>query len=210
MRHRVAELTLARPPVTPELILRLQKYKNPDAVPAPLRHAAHAVAALAGSLVEPQGRLLRASVRGVEPEGAVFLADGTCFQSRALARLLRGATEVILFLLTLGPSLETRAQELMGEEQFLEALLLDTAGWVAMDALAKALRGRLSAEARAEGMRLTHRMAPGYADWKLEEQRILFSVFDEETLPVRLTEACVMLPCKSISGLYGLIPASAG
>jgi hypothetical protein len=201
-------LTLARPRVEPTLILRLQKYRNPEAAPVQVGQAAEAAAALAETLVEPQARLLRVPVRRVEPEGAVLLADPIRFQSRALARLLRGATEAILFLLTLGPKLETRAQELMGEEQFLEALLLDTAGWVAVDALAKALRGRLLAEARARGLRLTHRMAPGYADWRLEEQRILFSAFEEDALPIQLTEACVMLPRKSISGVYGLIPAT--
>ncbi len=201
-------LTLARPRVESTLILRLQKYRNPEAAPVQVGQAAEAAAALAETLVEPQARLLRVPVRRVEPEGAVLLADPIRFQSRALARLLRGATEAILFLLTLGPKLETRAQELMGEEQFLEALLLDTAGWVAVDALAKALRGRLLAEARAQGLRLTHRMAPGYADWRLEEQRILFSAFEEDALPIQLTEACVMLPRKSISGVYGLIPAT--
>jgi hypothetical protein len=201
-------LTLARPRVEPTLILRLQKYRKPEAAPAQVGQAAKAAAALAETLVEPQARLLRVPVRRVEPEGAVLLAEPIRFQSRALARLLRGATEVVLILLTLGPKLEARAQELMGEEQFLEALLLDTAGWVAVDALAKALRGRLLAEARAQGLRLTHRMAPGYADWRLEEQRLLFSAFEEDALPIQLTEACVMLPRKSISGVYGLIPST--
>jgi hypothetical protein len=194
--------------VAPDLILRLQKYKKLEAVPAPVREAAQAMAALAETLVEPQGILQRVPVRSVETEGAVLVADGVRFQSRALARLLRGAREVFLILLTLGPKLENRAQALMGEEQFLEALLLDTAGWVAMDALAKAVRGHLAAEVSARGMRLTHRMAPGYADWGLEEQRALFSAFGEDILPVQLTEACVMLPRKSISGIYGLIPAT--
>lgn len=197
------------PKVAPDLILRLQKYKKLEAVPAPVREAAQAMAALAETLVEPQGILQRVPVRRVEPEGAVLVSDGVRFQSRALARLLRGAAEIFLILLTLGSKLENRAQALMGEEQFLEALLLDTAGWVAMDALAKMVRGSLSAEARHRGRRLTHRIAPGYADWGLEEQRALFSAFGEDTLPVQLTEACVMLPRKSISGIYGLIPDSA-
>lgn len=191
-----------------DLILRLQKYKKLEAVPPTVREAARAVAALAETLVEPQGRLWRGPVKRGEPAGAVLLAKGIQFQSRALARLLRGATEVILVVLTLGPKLETRARELMGEEQFLEALLLDTAGWAAIDALAKTLRRDLSNQAKARGLRLTHRMAPGYADWGLEQQRILFSAFGAETLPVQLTEACVMLPQKSISGLYGLIPVT--
>ncbi|MBI2164440.1 MAG: hypothetical protein HYU32_10020 [candidate division NC10 bacterium] len=197
----MTHLTLDRPHVSPDLILRLQKYKKLEAVPAPVREAAQAMAALAE-------RLLHVLVRRVEAEGAIIVADGVRFQSRALARLLRGATEIFLILLTLGPRLENRAQALMGEEQFLEALLLDTAGWAAMDALTKTLRGRLSSEARARGMHLTHRMAPGYADWGLEEQRALFSAFGEDSLPVQLTEACVMLPRKSISGIYGLIPAT--
>ncbi|MBI2001752.1 MAG: hypothetical protein HYS69_11315 [candidate division NC10 bacterium] len=208
MLDSVTHLTLDRPHVSPDLILRLQKYKELEAGPAPVREAAQAMAALAETLVEPEGRLLHVLVRRVEAEGAIIVADGVRFQSRALARLLRGATEIFLILLTLGPKLENQAQVLMGEEQFLEALLLDTAGWAAMDALAKTLRGRLSSEARARGMHLTHRMAPGYADWGLEEQRALFSAFGEDSLPVQLTEACVMLPRKSISGIYGLIPAT--
>ncbi len=199
-------MTLPRPRVDPDLILRLQKYKKLEAVPAPVRQAARAMATLAECLVEPEGRLWRAPVRRVEPEGAVFVGDGVEFQSRALARLLRGATEAIAVLLTIGPRLETRAREMMAEEQFLEALLLDTAGWVAIDVLAKALRRDLSADAKTQGFRLTHRMAPGYADWGLEQQHVLFSTFGQEALPVQLTEACVMLPQKSISGIYGLIP----
>ena len=201
-------MALARPRVDPDLILRLQKYKKLEAVPAPVRQAARAMAALAESLVEPEGRLWRARVRRIEPEGTVLVGDGVAFQSRTLARLLRGATEAVAVLLTIGPRLETRAREMMAEEEFLEALLLDTAGWVAIDALAKTLRRDLSADAKALGFRLTHRMAPGYADWGLEQQRVLFSTFGQETLPVRLTEACVMLPQKSISGIYGLIPAT--
>ena len=204
---RVAHLMLAQPRVEPTLILRLQKYKRLEAVPTPVKQAAQAAAVLAGSLVEPQGRLLRTPVSRVESDTAL-LGGGIRFHSRSLVRLLQGATEAYLFLLTLGPRLETRARELMAEEQFLEGLLLDTAGWVAVDALAKTLRAQLSVEAKAEGMRLTHRMAPGYSDWRLEEQRLLFSAFGEEALPIQLTEACVMLPQKSISGIYGLIPST--
>ena len=203
-------MTLVRPEVDPDLILRLQKYRKLEAVPAPVRQAARAMAALADTLVEPEGRVWHAPVRRVGAEGAVLVGDGVQFQSRALARLLRDATKVIAVLLTIGPRLETRAQEMMAEEQFLEALLLDTAGWAAIDALAKALRRDLSTDAKARGMRLTHRMAPGYADWGLEQQHILFSTFGTDTLPIRLTEACVMLPQKSISGIYGLIPTTDG
>ena len=39
------------------------------------------------------------------------------------------------------------------------------------------------------------------------EQPKLFSVFEGAPLPVTLSEYCVVTPKKSISGLFGLIPA---
>jgi cobalamin-dependent methionine synthase I len=69
-------------------------------------------------------------------------------------------------------------------------------------------RRHLAAGARAQGCRLSPRLGPGYLDWPLAEQRALFSVFEGEALPVDLNAYCVMMPKKSISGLFGLRRAS--
>lgn len=190
--------------VEPDLILRLQKYRRLEAVAPAVRDVARRMAALAETLLSPQGWMRRARVEALHPDGRLQVA-GVEFQSRALARLMAGASEAVLVVLTIGPALERRAQELVGDEQLVEGLLLDTAGWVAIDALVKDLRQRLRAEARSRGLRLTARMAPGFDDWGLEQQRPLFAAFDGVDLPVHLTDACIMLPRKSISGVYGLV-----
>jgi cobalamin-dependent methionine synthase I len=77
---------------------------------------------------------------------------------------------------------------------------------VAIEALTRALRQRLGADARRRGFRLTGRLAPGFGDWPLDQQRTLFAAFAGRDLSVHLTEACVMLPRKSVTGVYGLIP----
>jgi len=192
--------------VDPELILRLQKYRQLETVPRAVKDVARRMAALAETLVEPQGWVWRGPVTRADPDGRAVIGHRLRFQSRTLARVLRDAAETAIVLLTIGPKLERRAHELVGQEQFVEGLLLDTAGWAAVDALIKDVRRRLAADARARGFRLTGRIAPGFADWGLEEQRILFSVFDGTNLSVHLTDACVMLPRKSVSGVYGLIP----
>jgi hypothetical protein len=51
-------------------------------------------------------------------------------------------------------------------------------------------------------------MAPGFAGWGLEQQRALFAAFDGTPLPVALTDACVMIPRKSVTGVHGLVPVS--
>lgn len=187
-------------------MLRLQKYRDPDRVSPPVGEIARKMAVLAGSLIEPRGWLRRARVVAVDPEGLVWLEDGIEFRSRSLARLLRGAAEAVLFVLTIGEALEQRADLLVRQEHLVEGLLLDTAGWVAVDGLVREVRQRLAADARRQGLRLTGRMAPGFGEWSLEQQRALFAAFGDGTLSVRLTEACVMLPRKSVSGLYGLVP----
>ena len=40
--------------------------------------------------------------------------------------------------------------------------------------------------------------------WELEEQKILFSLFDKERISVSLTDSCTMLPRMSRSGIFGL------
>ena len=63
-------------------------------------------------------------------------------------------------------------------------------------------------------MQIENRMAPGYTFpskiyrkrimWELEEQKILFRLFDKECISIRLTDSCTMLPRMSRSGIFGL------
>ncbi len=202
----IDELRLRPPRVDADLVLRLHKYRRPAEVAPRLREIARQMAAVAETLLEPRGWLRRLSVRSVDPHGQVTLDDGVVFHSRALAHRLAGATEAVLLVLTIGAALERRAQALVREEHLVEGLLLDTAGWVAIDGLLRDVRQLLAADARRRGYRLTARMAPGFAGWALEEQRLLFAAFAGSALTVRLTESCVMRPSKSVSGLYGLVP----
>lgn len=204
----VEELGLPRPRVDPELILRLQKYRNPDRVPPVVREAARRMASLAEALVEPHGWMRRMAVRAADDDGAVWLGGEIRFRSLALARSLRSAAEAALIILTIGPALELRADELVRDEQLAEALLLDTAGRVALETAIKEVRQRLRDDAWGRGYRLTPRMAPGFVDWPLDQQRVLFAAFGDTALAVQLTESCIMLPRKSISGVYGLTPRS--
>ena len=88
--------------------------------------------------------------------------------------------------------------------ELLEAYLLDTAGWAAIEGAVRALRLDLAARARAHGARLTHRLAPGYVDWPLEEQRALLALIPSTDGLVRLTEHGLLVPLKSITGVFGL------
>jgi hypothetical protein len=195
------------PPVVPaDLILRLQKYRRPAEVHGPIRDAAEAMAAEAGRLTAPEAAVWRGPVTGIAPDGDVVLDGVHRFKSRALARLLDHAEAAYVVAFTLGDALERRVDALFEERCLLEGLFLDTAGWAAIELLMRGLRRLLLAEERPAGRVVTHRVAPGYQDWPVDEQAALLRVFGGMPIPVRVTEFAWMLPRKSVSAVFGVCP----
>jgi hypothetical protein len=94
----------------------------------------------------------------------------------------------------------------------LEALFLETAGWLSIEQTTRSFVAALHRWARLSGFRVSPRMGPGYeyhvdgrqVRWRLEDQGPLFSVFDSDPLPVRLLDSYAMLPKMSRSGLFGV------
>jgi 5-methyltetrahydrofolate--homocysteine methyltransferase len=56
-----------------------------------------------------------------------------------------------------------------------------------------------------EGKKLKWRFSPGYGDWALEEQKILFPVLDcAHAIGLTLTESCMMAPVKSVTAVMAI------
>ena len=56
-----------------------------------------------------------------------------------------------------------------------------------------------------ERKQLKWRFSPGYGDWALEEQKILFSVLDcAHTIGLTLTGSCMMAPVKSVTAVMAI------
>lgn len=133
----------------------------------------------------------------------VLLSHDTLFYSRALARYLSKCRELYLFGATLGSRVDIALRRLSlgsvtqgAAAQAVAAALIETY----CDACCEELQQQLPA-----GKRLKMRFSPGYGDWKLEEQRILFSVLDcAHTIGLTLTESCMMAPIKSVTAVIGI------
>jgi hypothetical protein len=202
-----------QPQPSAERMLRTQGYRNIDAVRPAIRTAAENCANRAVELIAPSIHYRRASIQRMDGD-KIILSQGGTFSCVAFPKVLGGAAEIIAFVLTLGQALDTAAIELMDRYDLLEALFLETAGWLCIEQTTKSFVGALHRWARPSGFRLSSRMGPGYAyqvggrevRWRLEDQVPLFSLFDSERLPVRLLDSCAMLPKMSRSGLFGVSP----
>lgn len=192
--------------VRPEQVLRAH-YPDLAPVAAEVRATAAAMAAHALEMASPVGWLRQVPLRGVHA-ARVELEGSAVLNSATLANLLRESSAVQLFVVTLGPRIDARVHELFEAMDGLEGLFLDTAGWVVVQSALSSVRKRCAAKARSEGYRLTRRIGPGYVDWPLEEQAIVFrTLADGGTLaPIEVLESGAILPEKTLTGLFGLIP----
>lgn len=189
--------------VDPRAILRLARYRRPDAAPPAIAESARLMAERAGALVAARAHLRLVSVDRAGPDG-VRLHEGATFSGRGVGGLLAGCRRAVAFVLTIGAALETEVVARAERRELLEAYFLDTAGWAAIEAAVRALRLDLVARGREEGRRVTHRLGPGHRDWPLEEQRALVALFDGAPPLVRLTEHSLLVPLKSVSGIFGV------
>ena len=192
-------------------MLRIHGYSDLGRVRPTIRRTAETVAALAESLLAPEVCYRRVAITACNGS-ALILEPGTVFHSDAFSKFMSGCTEVVVFVLTIGTNLDREIQDRLNDDKLLEALFLETAGWLSVEETTKSFAQHLRKQVQADGHRLTRRMGPGYSykvdrkrcDWALEEQQLLFRLFDGTPLSVRLLESCAMIPKMSRSGLYGL------
>ena len=93
---------------------------------------------------------------------------------------------------------------LMGKGEMLEATVLDAIGSEAVAQTLYRLRDDVKGIAQANRCQATVQYAPGYCDWDVSQQKVLFQAIDSTSVGVRLTESCLMIPSKSVSGVIGI------
>jgi hypothetical protein len=131
-------------------------------------------------------------------EDAVIV-DGIRLTSRILRRNLDKVGRVFAYVVTIGAELEEKADACT---DILQKYYLDTIANMALIKARKHLEEHLRSRFALNGLSF---MSPGsLADWPLEEQRPLFSLFKgaEESIDVSLTENLLMLPRKTVSGIF--------
>jgi hypothetical protein len=128
-----------------------------------------------------------------------IIIDGIHFSSRVLRKNLEGVKRVFPFILTLGKRLEENADACT---DFLQKYYFDAIGNLALRKARKYLQDHLRSTFALNGLSF---MSPGsLADWPIEEQKPLFSVLKgtEKSIDLTLTESLLMIPRKSVSGIY--------
>ena len=152
---------------------------------------------VAVQLIEPRALYDARYIEEKFEDGVIV--TGRRLKSRVLRKNLDQVERVFPFVITLGPKL---GEKQAASTDLLENFYLDTIGNIALNSARKHLKRHLESKFALEKI---SSMAPGsLADWPIEEQAPLFKLLGDvdATIGVTLTDSLLMLPAKSISGIY--------
>lgn len=191
--------------IDPSEVLRFQGYKQGRDAPTP------DVRALFDEALAEGRRLMapRAALRWAVVTGQDF--DALTVEGERLAVPRIGAAwgpveHVAVAVCTIGEALELHVSALWEARELALASMLDSVGSGAVESLAEYVNDVLCQQGLPE-VRVTNRISPGYGDWDVVDQRRLFRLCAAaDAIDVRLNEACVMIPGKSISLMVGAGP----
>ncbi len=138
-------------------------------------------------------------------QGSSVIIEGlVVFESDVVARLLEQCDEVAVFVATIGSRLEGMVSHLTESGLILQARVLDAIGSRATKKVVHFVQDTIAEAAGARGLSTSRRFSPGYCDWEVAQQKMLFQAMNGDSAGIRLNDSCLMTPRKSISGIVGI------
>ena len=178
-----------------------------------------------GETVRTTEYLLRESAQFLRPQFKYVILDGTVdpeanqftligencpvtFDAgKIICRQLRGAQRYAAFVATVGSGYFQWTDAVKRRDDMFQTYAMDCVGSQIVESVADYMETVLQAEIDPAGFKRTNRFSPGYCGWHVSEQPKLFSLFPEQNpCGIELTESCLMLPIKSVSGIIGVGP----
>jgi hypothetical protein len=167
-------------------------------IPGYLEQAADHLNIRIGWRSYPPGELSVTKERLLLP-GGVVLNTGTI-----ITRQLRGATALAVFLVSCGSGFDQWVRQLYSEGDHLAGYLCDTIGSEFAESAAAYVEALVREQATEAGVAASNRYSPGYCQWAVSEQQILFPLLPSRFCGVQLLSSSLMVPIKSISGIIGI------
>jgi cobalamin-dependent methionine synthase I len=134
----------------------------------------------------------------------IDIGDSIILKSHKLARLLERCDKVAVFALTIGNYLEEMVAYLAENGLVLQATVLDAIGSGTAEKLAAWVEQSVRKDAGHKGLVVSWRFSPGYCDWSVKQQKMVFQALGNDVVGITLNESMLMAPQKSISGIIGI------
>jgi hypothetical protein len=187
-------------PIPVDEVLRRLGRKGKMEVSPQLARLVNEEISICQDLMTPMGIYDRFGL-SLDRSGAVSISGGFTVNSSDLYRWVRGCDELVVMVVTVGPGINERVQELTEAGEVTRGMIVDAIGSETVEELAGVLNRIIANTARKA---VTKRYSPGYGDWDLTDQKSLLELIGAGEIGVTVSDSSQMIPEKSISAVIGL------
>lgn len=121
-----------------------------------------------------------------------------------LAARLKKIEAVAIFTASAGATFDAWLHDLFSAGDPASGYIADLIGSEFVEAAADWIEEKIGGIAREAGFGCSNRYSPGYCGWDVAEQHKLFAFLPSDFCDIKLTDAALMQPIKSVSGIIGI------
>lgn len=134
----------------------------------------------------------------IEIQGQIFSP------SKTVTTQLKASSKAALFACTAGANISEHAHKISADSDPMMAYVFDVLGSIAVEKAIDKIQATLLEEVKKENLGISDRYSPGYCEWSVGEQQMLFSLLPKNFCDIKLSESSLMHPIKSVSGIIGI------
>jgi hypothetical protein len=138
----------------------------------------------------------------VESNISIKIAGEYFNTGKIITSYLEGANRYCVFVTTAGKKFEEYINRTRDRGDQLKEFITDSIGSVIAETCVKKISEELLQLMKDD--ECSYPYSPGYCGWSLSEQHKLFSLLPDKPCNIALTDACLMIPLKSVSGIIAL------
>jgi hypothetical protein len=168
-----------------------------------IANAFHSVVQEVSQIVVPKFGFQRFPIQAEHGDG-FLLENGTIIGSgKVFKKVMKGSTELIMGMGTLGPAIDLRISEL-GKIDQMQAVIMDSIASYLISVLSNEVNYKCMDLVIQEKKHHSIVMAPGDTEWDIRDQEKLFQLLNPNLLGMHLSESMLMIPTKSVSFAIGV------
>lgn len=137
-------------------------------------------------------------------EGEINFGEKKITSGRRICSYMKGADNIAVFICSAGERFMELSQQYNRENDYLKAYIIDSFGSLVVEKMADYIQMQLQVEVGRRGLEISNRYSPGYCNWQLWDQKLLFELLSDNPCRISLTDSMLMMPVKSISGIIGI------
>ena len=136
--------------------------------------------------------------------GIISIENQKLNVGKQICGYMKGADQIALFVCTAGSIFTEITSQYNSKGEYLEAFITDAIGSLTVEKAMDNIQEKLEKSEREARVNISNRYSPGYCNWALSGQKLLFELIGNNPIKVSLTDSCLMTPIKSVSGIIGI------